>query len=64
MHAANELVTVVDGQLRLVMGTDEIIASPGDEVFIPKSMNHSVKNIYHATTHWLYGYDGIFIGIY
>jgi quercetin dioxygenase-like cupin family protein len=57
VHANNELVAVVEGQLRLVIGNDQIIANPGDEVFIPKNMNHSVKNIHHATTRWLYGYD-------
>jgi quercetin dioxygenase-like cupin family protein len=33
------------------------IAEPGDEVFISKGARHSVKNIHHATTTWLYGYD-------
>ena len=56
-HTTNELVTVVEGRLRLLIGTDEIIVNPGDEVFIPKNMNHSVKNIHYAITRWLYGYD-------
>ncbi|MBS0150418.1 MAG: cupin domain-containing protein [Nitrospira sp.] len=57
VHAANELVTVMDGTLRLTIGGEEIIAKPGDEVFIPKGILHSVKNISSVTTHWLYGYD-------
>jgi quercetin dioxygenase-like cupin family protein len=57
VHAANELVTVVEGKLRLSIDDEEIVAEPGDEVFIPKGVCHSVKNISHSTTHWLYGYD-------
>lgn len=57
IHATNELVTVMDGKLRLTIGREEIIAEPGDEVFIPKDIRHSVKNISPSTTHWLYGYD-------
>jgi len=57
VHATNELVTVIVGKLRLMIGTEEIIAEPGDEVFIPKGVCHSVKNVSSSTTHWLYGYD-------
>jgi translation initiation factor 1 len=34
-----------------------LVAEPGDEVFIPQGILHSVKNIASSTTHWLYGYD-------
>lgn len=57
IHATNELVTVMLGELRLTIGGEEIIAEPGDEVYIPKDVRHSVKNISASTTHWLYGYD-------
>ena len=57
IHATNELVTVVEGKLKLTIGVEEIIAEPGDEVFIPKGVRHSVKNISSSTTRWLYGYD-------
>ena len=57
VHATNELVVVVEGKLKLTIGEEEIIAEPGDEVFIPKSIRHSVKNISSSTTRWLYGYD-------
>ncbi|GJL60729.1 MAG: hypothetical protein NPIRA03_35860 [Nitrospirales bacterium] len=57
VHSTNELVTVVEGKLRMTIEGEEIIAEPGDEVFIPKGACHSVKNIHHATTTWLYGYD-------
>lgn len=57
VHATNELVAVLDGKLRLTIGGEEIIAEPGDEVFIPKGACHSVKNISDSSTYWLYGYD-------
>jgi quercetin dioxygenase-like cupin family protein len=47
----------MDGRLKLTIGGEEIIAEPGDEVFIPKSVLHSVKNVSSSTTRWLYGYD-------
>ncbi|MDH5193028.1 MAG: cupin domain-containing protein [Nitrospira sp.] len=57
VHTTNELVTAMDGTLRLMIGGEEIIAEPGDEVFIQKGVRHSVKNVSPSTTHWLYGYD-------
>lgn len=57
VHATNELVTVMVGTLKLTINGEEIIAEPGDEVFIPKGVRHSVKNISASTTRWLYGYD-------
>ena len=57
VHSTNELVTVKDGRLKLTIDGEEIIAEPEDEVFIPKGVLHSVRNVSSSTTHWLYGYD-------
>lgn len=57
VHATNELVTVVEGKLQMVIDGKVCMAEPGDEVCIPKGACHSVKNIHHGTTKWLYGYD-------
>jgi quercetin dioxygenase-like cupin family protein len=57
VHTTNELVTVMVGKLRLTIGGEEIVAEPGDEVLITKSVRHSEKNIASSTTQWLYGYD-------
>lgn len=57
VHATNELVTVVEGRLEMTVGDQTVIAGPGDEVFIPRGIVHSVHNIHHGTTNWLYGYD-------
>ena len=57
VHATNELVTVAEGRLELTVGTTQLVAEPGDEVFIPRHCRHSVKNIHGGTTRWLFGYD-------
>jgi quercetin dioxygenase-like cupin family protein len=54
VHATNELVTVMDGRLKLTIGKKEIIEEPGDEVFILKGIHPSVMNISSSTTHWQY----------
>ena len=57
VHATNELVTVLEGRLELTLGGDRVVVGPGDEVFIPREVRHSVKNINGGTTRWLFGYD-------
>ncbi|MDX1570368.1 MAG: cupin domain-containing protein [Xanthomonadales bacterium] len=57
IHSCNELVTVVEGRLRMTIDDQVFVAEPGDEVFIPKGAEHSVENIHPTTTKWLYGYD-------
>ncbi len=57
VHDCNELVTVVEGRLEMVVAGATVTLEPGDEVFIPKGALHSVRNIHHATSVWLYGYD-------
>ena len=56
-HDCNELITVVEGRLQLIMGDANMILEPGDEAFIPRHCLHSVINIATARTVWLYGYD-------
>jgi quercetin dioxygenase-like cupin family protein len=58
IHATNELVTVIEGRLRMTVGGGSVVLGPGDEFFIPKNAQHSVKNIHAGTTRWLFGYDG------
>lgn len=57
VHRSNELVTVVEGRLRVTISGENCEAAPGDEVFIPRNAVHSVKNIHSDTTRWLFGYD-------
>ncbi len=57
VHATNELVTVLEGALELEVAGETVRAEPGDEVFIPRGANHSVRNAHPGTTRWLFGYD-------
>ena len=57
VHASNELVTVQEGRLEMTVGDDTVVAEAGDEIFIPKGVMHTVRNINDATTYWLFGYD-------
>ncbi len=57
VHDCNELVTVVEGRLEMEVAGATVTVAPGDEVFIPKGACHSVRNIHHDTSVWLYGYD-------
>ncbi len=57
VHDCNELVTVVEGRLEMEVAGETVTVEPGDEVFIPEGALHSLRNIHHATSVWLYGYD-------
>ena len=57
VHASNELVTVMAGELELTIAGESLLAGPGDEVRIPRRARHSVRNVHRVTTRWLYGYD-------
>ena len=56
-HSINELVTVVEGELKLEIEGETCKVGPGDEVFIPRDAVHSVRNIHNGWTRWLFGYD-------
>lgn len=56
-HATNELVTVQQGRLRLIVEGRTLELGPGDEAFIPRHARHSVHNIHDGRTQWLFGYD-------
>ncbi|NRA19392.1 MAG: cupin domain-containing protein [Oceanospirillaceae bacterium] len=57
IHSSNELVMVLEGQLKMLVADEAFIANPGDEVFIPSNTYHSLHNIDQGTTKWFYGYD-------
>lgn len=57
VHATNELITVVEGQLEVELREERYVLEPGDEFYIPRRVNHTVRNIDAGTTRWFYGYD-------
>ena len=57
VHPVNELLTVLEGVLECEMAGQRLRVTPGDEVFIPGGVTHSVRNLHTASTQWLFGYD-------
>lgn len=57
VHTVDEVVTVLDGELELLVGDQRLLLAPGDEAFIPRGVRHSVRNIDAGTTRWLFGYN-------
>ena len=57
VHGTNELVTVVEGKLEMIIEGAAMVAAEGDEIFIPRGAVHTVRNIHAGTTRWLFGYD-------
>ena len=56
-HAVDELVYVLEGLLELEVSRKKATLEPGEEAFIPKGANHSVRNIGGTPARWLYGYQ-------
>ncbi len=57
VHDTDELVTVVDGRLEVTMHGENWVLGPGDELYIPRGITHTVRNLYAGTTRWMYGYN-------
>ena len=57
VHDSDKLVTVVDGCLEVTMRGENWELAPGDELYIPRGVVHTVRNLNADTTRWLYGYD-------
>jgi len=56
VHAVDELVMVLEGDVEFEI--DGVIhhPRPGEELFIPAGASHSVRNQGKTTARWLYGY--------
>lgn len=55
-HDSDELVTVVEGRLEVLMHSKSWALEPGDELDIPRGVVHTVRNTHDGDTRWLYGY--------
>ena len=58
VHATDELLMVLEGELELEMQGRVFRPKVGEEVFIPACVTHSVRNVGGTTARWLYGYMG------
>ena len=57
VHGTNEYLTVAAGRLNVCVGEETVMAEPGDLLYIPAGVVHSVHNIASVATHWYFGYD-------
>lgn len=57
VHRTNEVVTVSEGRLEVIIEGETFLAEVGDEVFIPRNAKHTVANESSGTTVWMFGYD-------
>lgn len=55
-HATDELVIVLEGEMKFEIAGDVHHPSVGDEILIPAGAVHSARNIGKTTSRWLYGY--------
>jgi mannose-6-phosphate isomerase-like protein (cupin superfamily) len=58
VHATDELLVVLEGELELTMQGRTFRPNPGEELLIPAHVTHTVRNVGRTTARWLYGYKG------
>jgi mannose-6-phosphate isomerase-like protein (cupin superfamily) len=56
VHATDELLMVLEGELELEMEGRTFRPQAGEEVLIPARVSHSLRNVGETTARWLYGY--------
>jgi uncharacterized cupin superfamily protein len=56
LHATDELVMVVEGEVEFEVAGVIHQPWPGEELFIPAGAVHSVRNRGKGQARWLYGY--------
>lgn len=56
MHATDELVTVLEGDMEFEVEGQVHHPKPNQELLIPAGAFHSARNIGSTTARWLYGY--------
>ena len=56
IHATDELVMVVEGQVEFEIDGETHRPAVGVELLIPAGAEHTVRNLGPTTSRWLYGY--------
>jgi mannose-6-phosphate isomerase-like protein (cupin superfamily) len=56
VHSVDEVVMLLEGELEMEMQEKRFRPKIGEEVFIPASVSHTVRNVGGTTARWLYGY--------
>lgn len=56
VHASDELVMLIDGEIELRFSDQVLRPAVGQEILIPAGAPHTVINIGRGRNHWYYGY--------
>jgi mannose-6-phosphate isomerase-like protein (cupin superfamily) len=56
VHATDELVMPVEGEIELEIGGMKCYPRIGEEVVIPAGVRHTVRNVGNCVSRWYYGY--------
>jgi uncharacterized cupin superfamily protein len=56
VHATDELVMLIDGDIELRFSGRVLRPRAGEEILIPAGVSHTVINTGQTTNHWFYGY--------
>jgi mannose-6-phosphate isomerase-like protein (cupin superfamily) len=56
VHAVDELVIPIEGEVEIEMQGRKLRPAVGEEVFIAAGMYHTVRNLGRSQSRWYYGY--------
>lgn len=56
VHATDELVMPLEGEIELEIGGRRCRPRIGEEVLIPAGVRHTVRNVGDCVSRWYYGY--------
>lgn len=56
IHATDELFMVLEGDVELELNGTTLRPQPGEEVLIPASVMHTLRNVGARPARWLYAY--------
>ena len=59
VHATDELLMLVEGEIEVSFGGETQRPAIGEEIFIPAGVSHTVINVGAVTNRWLYGYHRV-----
>jgi len=56
VHAEDELMMVIQGEVELEIGGERLRLAPGQEVLIPAGTTHTIRILGELDVRWLYAY--------
>lgn len=56
VHGVDELVMTIEGDVEFEFGGKTFRPRPGEELMIPASASHTVRNVGNSISRWFFGY--------